>query len=151
MSTSLPSYVHDLVDDAAIFPPGNAPLDEAVAAHRHHQTSSYAALVGPFVVSDTRLPELGGLLEQPLDVIVVVTGGAGAIEPAVTWASRTEGVALAGVEVAMRESDAGDLAPNARRIVTAVDQLGLDVPVSVEVPRLYGDEIGRASCRERVL
>ena len=157
MSTSLPSYVHDLVDDAAIFPPGNAPLDEAVAAHRHHQASSYAGLVGPFVVSDARLAELGEVVSlrdasslgssgratgsttrDDLDVIVVVTGGAGAIEPAVTWASRTEGLALAGLEVAMRESDAGDLAPNARRIVTAVDQLGLDVPVSVEVPRLYG-------------
>ena len=92
------------------------------------------------MVSDARMPELGGLLDEPLDVIVVVAGGAGAIEPAVTWASRTEGVALAGVEVAMRESDAGDLAPNARRIVTAVDQLGLEVPVSVEVPRLYGAE-----------
>jgi len=160
VSTSLPSYVHDLVDDAAIFPPGNAPLDEAVAAHRHHQASSYAGLVGPFVISDARLAELGEVVSlrdasslgssgratgsttrddrDDLDVIVVVTGGAGAIEPAVTWASRTEGLALAGLEVAMRESDAGDLAPNARRIVTAVDQLGLDVPVSVEVPRLYG-------------
>jgi hypothetical protein len=144
VSTSLPSYVHGLVDDAAIFPPGNAPLDEAVAAHRHHLASSYAGLLGPFVVSDTRLPDLARLVERvetaPLDVIVVVTGGAGALEPAVTWASRTEGVALAGVEVAMRESDAGDLAPNAGRIVTAVDRLGLDVPVSVEVPRLYGAE-----------
>jgi hypothetical protein len=140
VSTSLPSYVRDLVDDAAIFPPGNAPLDEAVAAHRQHRASSYAGMVGPFVVSDARLPELGKLLQEPLEVIVVVTGGAGAIAPAITWASRTEGVALAGVEVAMRESDAGDLAPNARRIITAVDQLGLDVPVSVEVPRLYGAE-----------
>ena len=111
MSTSLPSYVHDLVDDAAIFPPGNAPLDEAVAAHRRHRASPHAEMVGP-----------------------------GRTRSAVTWASRADGVALAGVEVAMRESDAGDLAPNARRIVTAVDQLGLDVPVSVEVPRLYGDE-----------
>jgi hypothetical protein len=146
VSTSLPSYVHDLVDDAAIFPPGNVPLEEAVAAHRRHQASPYAALVGPFVVSDARLPELtglpglGGPSEEPLGIIVVVTGGAGAIEPAVTWASRRDGVELAGVEVAIRESDAGDLAPNARRIVTAVDQLGLDVPVAVEVPRLYGAE-----------
>jgi hypothetical protein len=142
VSTSLPSYVHGLVDDAAIFPPGNAPLDEAVAAHRRHEQASYADMVGPFVVADNRLPELGGTpgvhAAAPLDVIVVVTGGAGAIEPAVTWASRTDGVELAGLEIAMRESDAGDLAPNARRIVTAFDQLGVDVPLSVEVPRLYG-------------
>ena len=144
MSTSLPSYVHGLVDDASIFPPGNAPIQEAVAAHRRHRASSYADLVGPFVVSDTRLPELGAVpgvdADAPLDVVVVVTGGAGAVEPAVTWAARTDGVELAGLEIAMRQSDAGDLAPNARRIVTAFDQLGLDVPLSVEVPRLYGDQ-----------
>jgi len=144
VSTSLPSYVHGLVDDASIFPPGNAPIQEAVAAHRRHRASSYADLVGPFVVSDTRLPELGAVpgvaADAPLDVVVVVTGGAGAVEPAATWASRTDGVELAGLEIAMRQSDAGDLAPNARRIVTAFDQLGLDVSLAVEVPRLYGDE-----------
>ncbi len=144
MSTSLPSYVHGLVDDASIFPPGNAPIQEAVAAHRRHRASSYADLVGPFVVSDTRLPDLGAVpgvdADASLDVVVVVTGGAGAVEPAVTWAARTDGVELAGLEIAMRQSDAGDLAPNARRIVTAFDQLGLDVPLSVEVPRLHDAE-----------
>ena len=48
---------------------------------------------------------------------------------------------LRGVEVAIRESDAGDLAPNVRRIVAALDALGGDlddVEVYVEPPRLYG-------------
>ena len=72
-----------------------------------------------------------------------MSGGAGALAPAVAWVGRA-GVTLAGVEVALRDSATGELAHNARRVVTAVDQLvaggDLDdeVPVCVEMPRLYG-------------
>jgi hypothetical protein len=44
-----------LFDDAAIFPPGNLPMAEAVAAHRARQGSP---LVGPFVCSLARFDEL---------------------------------------------------------------------------------------------
>jgi hypothetical protein len=44
-----------LFDDAAIFPPGNTPMDVAVAAHRARQGSP---LVGPFVCSLARFGEL---------------------------------------------------------------------------------------------
>jgi len=145
--TTIPPYLQHLVDDAAIFPPGNAPLPEAVAAHREHRASGHAALVGPFVVSDMRLPELleavGGAGEA-LPVSVVVTGGAGAIEPAVRWATRAGTLELRGLEVALR--DEADLAHNARRMATAVDrlvslgELGDEVPVYVEPPRLRGEE-----------
>jgi len=90
------------------------------------------------------LPDLLRNTSAPQDVIVVVSGGAGALKPAVTWATRDGRLALRGLEIAIRESDAGDLAPNARRIVAAVDGLvasgSLDdeVPVYVEPPRLYG-------------
>jgi hypothetical protein len=73
----------------------------------------------------------------------VVSGGAGALEPAATWATRDGRLTLRGLEIAIRESDAGDLAPNARRIVAAVDSLVAsgtlddDVSVHVEPPRLY--------------
>ncbi|PRY63188.1 hypothetical protein BCF74_10219 [Knoellia remsis] len=39
-----------LIDDAAVFPPGNAPLDVAVQRHRAHRAASYAAVVGPLLV-----------------------------------------------------------------------------------------------------
>ena len=65
-----------LFDDAALFPPGDAPMAEAVPAHRLHRTSWYAGFVGPFICADTRLAEL------PADLVisVVVTGGPGAVE-----------------------------------------------------------------------
>ncbi len=150
MSTStapVPDHLARLVDDAAVFPPGNMPLPEAVAAHAVHRGAAYADLVGPFVVSDQRLPDLRGLVTgrpTPLPVSVVVTGGAGALEPALRWTTGTEELTIAGLEIALR--DEADLAHNARRVTTALDQLlaggelDEDVPVYVEPPRLYGAE-----------
>ncbi len=146
----VPAFLHGLVDDAAALPPGAVALDEAVPAHAARRASDRADLLGAFLVSDTDLP---GLAEHvtasplsPLPVAVVVTGGAGALAPAVQWATRGEHLRLVAVHVAVRESDAGDLAPNARRIVAAVDSLTAtgdleeDVAVHVETPRLYGAE-----------
>jgi hypothetical protein len=146
----VPEFLLGLVDDAAVFPPGNAPLGAAVRDHTEHRAAPYAGLVGPFVVGDRDLPRLAEEVAFPatpaLAVTVVVTGGAGAVEPAVRWATRGGHLELRGIEVAIRESDAGDLAPNAGRIVTAVDRLldsGLldeEVAVYVEPPRLYGEQ-----------
>lgn len=65
-----------LFDDAAIFPPGNALLREAISAHRAHRAASYADLVGPLVVGLADLVALTG--EGPLDVAVVVPNAEGA-------------------------------------------------------------------------
>jgi hypothetical protein len=132
----LPPEYAGLVDDAAIFPPGNAPLADAVTDYRSHLTAPYAALVGPLVISDLRLPELRDLLaaggsESPLPVTVVVSGGAGALEPAARWADGSPLLDLRGLEIALRDLD--DLAGAARRVSAAAD-LGLDVPVYVEPP-----------------
>jgi hypothetical protein len=117
-----------------------------VAAHHGHRTAPYAAFVGPFVVSDTRLPDLLEVSTdgEPLAVSVVVSGGAGSLEPAVRWASRSGTLTLRSLEIVLRDDDTGAIVHNARRILTAVDQLvstgELDdeVPVYVEPPRLYG-------------
>ena len=151
MST-VPGHLRGLVDDAAVFPPGNASLDSALGAHLGHLTAPYADLVGPLVVGDAMLPDLASMVtadlvgptdRHALPVVVVVGGGAGALRPAVSWATRGDRLELRGLETAMRESDAGDLAPNARRIVAAVDalvaagELDDEVPVYVEPPRLH--------------
>ena len=142
----MPSHLHGLVKDAAVFPPGSLPLAEAVAAHARHRAASYGDLVGPLVVTDAMLPDLPALVpgDQPLGVAVVVAGGAGALLPAVRWTVRSDRLGLRGLDVALRDSATGEVAHNARRIVTAVDQLVADgelddeVPVHVEPPRLYG-------------
>ncbi len=157
MSTIPPPYL-SLVDDAAIFPPGNAAIPEAVTAHRAHRQAPHADLVGNFVVDDARLPDLVALVSNgstgdpaltgstsgPLGISLVVTGGAGAVEPAVRWASRSSVLQARSVEIALRDDDSGAIEHNARRIVVAVDQIRMqgelddEVPVYVEPPRLYG-------------
>jgi hypothetical protein len=120
------------------------PLDRAVAAHREHKASEYAAMVGNFVVSDVKIADLIDLMDErdddePLTISLVVTGGAGAIEPAVRWATRAGTIRLAGLECALRDED--DLAHNARRVCSMLDSLEeelADVDVFVEPPRVAG-------------
>jgi hypothetical protein len=139
--STIPAWLTGLVDDAAIFPPGNLPLDRAVAAHREHKSSEYAAMVGNFVVSDVKIPDLLDVLDEQQDddeltINLVVTGGAGAIEPAVRWATRAPTVRLSGLECALRDED--DLGHNARRVCAVIDALEeelADVNVFVEPPR----------------
>ena len=59
----VPPLFAALVDDAAMFPPGNATVPEAVAAHRDHRRSWFAPLVGPLVVRDRQLDELRRVLD----------------------------------------------------------------------------------------
>lgn len=124
-----------LIDDAAVFPPGNRPLAEAVPAHHAHLSGPYADLVGPFVCADRSLADLTPLLDRPIDLTLVVTGGAGAIGPALTHATRSEHVTVRAVEVALRDED--DLSRNAQRIATMLD---LEMPdgatAAVEMPRI---------------
>lgn len=58
-------------DDAAIFPPGNAPLDVAVKAHLDRAATADGRYVGPFVIDEARLPALADLLTEPLDIALV--------------------------------------------------------------------------------
>ncbi|MFD7154426.1 hypothetical protein ACFV9C_07505 [Kribbella sp. NPDC059898] len=118
MST-VPALYHHLVDDASMFPPGNLPLEEAVAAHRSHLHSAYADLVGTFVCTDDDLMKVAEAASTPLRVSVVISGGAGGIEPVVRWGDRSKDVVVAGVEVRLRDED--DLSRNALRVVRACD------------------------------
>jgi hypothetical protein len=122
MST-VPALFRHLVDDAAMFPPGDLPLAEAVAAHRAHRQSAYADLVGSFVCTDEDLMKVAAEAARtgpgPLAVSVVITGGAGGIEPAVRYGDRSTDVEVKAVEVRLRNED--DLSRNALREVRACD------------------------------
>ncbi|MFG3339650.1 hypothetical protein [Glycomyces sp. NPDC048151] len=54
----IPAMLRGLIDDAALFPPGNAALEAAVPAHRGYRQSWYEAMVGPLLVPQSRLAEL---------------------------------------------------------------------------------------------
>ncbi|MGZ0148020.1 hypothetical protein ACXJJ3_13195 [Kribbella sp. WER1] len=118
MST-VPSLYRHLVDDASMFPPGNLPLAEAVAAHQSHLQSASAELVGPFVCTDDNLMKVAEAATEPLRVSVVISGGAGGIEPVIRWGDRSKDVVVTAVEVRLRDED--DLSRNALRVVRACD------------------------------
>ena len=135
------------IDDAAMFPPGNASVEEAIGAHLGYRHSWFASLIGPLLVSDLKLAEVGRTLRRvrmsggpegtlPLLVGVVNTSGAGGLLSLV--GREMEGVELAAVETALRDLD--DLAGNADRVVSAAGQLGDAVRVFVEIPYVPGWE-----------
>ncbi|MCZ4498030.1 MAG: hypothetical protein JWQ74_583 [Marmoricola sp.] len=139
-SDDFPAWLLGLVDDAAAFPPASAPLDRAVADHERHRSAAYAPLLGGFAISDVKVPDLIDVLDhrdadEVLAVNVVVTGGAGAIAPAVRWAARAPHLDLRSVELALRGED---LAQNAQRVLAALGDIEedlTDVPIYVELPR----------------
>ena len=130
---STPAAWTAIIDDAAIFPPGDAPLPEAAAAYAARTVEDGAELVGSFVLRDTDLPQL----RPPVaPVSIVCTGGAGQLAGPSTWVRR-KNVAIAGMEIAVRDLD--DLAGNVRRIVAATDDLETEWPIFVELPQTDPD------------
>jgi len=67
-----------LFDDASSFPPGNAPLPEAVRLHREHRQAWYASLVGPLLVPAAGSRELLEIVAddpEPLRVALIMRPG----------------------------------------------------------------------------
>jgi hypothetical protein len=129
---TIPAVVAGLCDDAAVFPPGLVPLPEAVQAHQQRHGRWYAGLVGPLVLAESALPQLGPLVqpEPPLRLSVTLPGGPAGL-PGVFAAAAELPVELSSVEVVVPEG------------VTAVEFFerlaagvgGRDLDVYVEVPR----------------
>jgi len=124
---AFPEPWRGLVDDAAVFPPGNADLGDALAAYDARRSEWWSGLVGSFVVTDTDL----GSVPAGVPVSVVLTTGAGAVEGVASLAAR-KGLTLAGLEVAVR--DAADPVGNVRRIDAAARAVDLAAPLFIEVP-----------------
>lgn len=63
MPSTTSSVFRDLIDDAAVFPPGNATLPDAVARHRAHRTSGSAQYIGPLLVPAGSADDLVSVLD----------------------------------------------------------------------------------------
>lgn len=125
-----------LIDDAAMFPPGNADVVTAVRDHRTHRAGWYAPAIGPLVVPDTRLAQVAraNTTDAVLELSVVVTGGVGGLAAlGRRELGEASGIEIVAAEIALRDLD--DLPGNANRVVRAAQELDLDrTTVFVELP-----------------
>lgn len=124
--------VAGLCDDAALFPPGNAPFSRAVTAHLAHRRSGHAALVGPLVVPADRLVDLPAVLAgRGLAVSVTVPRPEDAVT-ALGRVRRIGEVRPVAVEIAV---PAGCSAVDVLGSLSGIAAAATGVDVYVEVPR----------------
>lgn len=131
-AAGLPGLVSGLCDDAAVFPPGLAPLNRAVAAYLDRTGSWYGDLVGPLVVPGEALAAMEGLLprSRTLPVSVTVPAGPAHVGEIIARAASLP-LQLASLEVAL---------PAAATVPAAFDEIAAALTsatpkVYIEVPR----------------
>jgi hypothetical protein len=91
-----------LVDDAALFPPGNAAMDVGLRDHAAHLASPYGDLIGPFLCPVTRIDELTAALDEAghLDVSLVVDATGEPTHHALRSTGSDQRLTLVGIEAA---------------------------------------------------
>ncbi|NJP35673.1 hypothetical protein [Micromonospora thermarum] len=138
MSTQLPRLLAGLVDDAAVFPPGSAPLPEAVTAHRRHRTSWYADLVGPLLVPASAVTgrELHPLVDPAEGLVVGLIGDTGLDGLSAALAALPAGVTARQVEVAVAKRGEDPL-PGLAELLKLADRSDVTA-VYAEMPLTFG-------------
>ncbi|WP_262106447.1 hypothetical protein [Arthrobacter sp. Marseille-P9274] len=110
MGEPMTAGLYGFFDDAAVFPPGSAPLDAAVRDHLARRSSPLAALTGPLLLSLDQVAEAHRLAQEtahllgidlaaaPLRIGVVIP--AGRLHDALELAARTmNGIRVTGLEL----------------------------------------------------
>ncbi|SDM06876.1 hypothetical protein SAMN05660642_01535 [Geodermatophilus siccatus] len=134
-TTSSSALFAGLFDDAALFPPGDAPMAAAVPAHRALR-ARLGELVGPFVVPAARLGELGEHLgdasgDDAAPFGISLIAAAGDLPAAAARVDADPRLRLSAVEVPVVADAAA-----AREAVRVLDDvLPAGVPAAVELPR----------------
>jgi hypothetical protein len=101
----VPSLLARLIDDAALFPPCNAAMPDAIKLHLTGRSSEYSDVVGLFLCPASRLPELITELikvkpGKPVELSLVIDTGLGGVPKALSIVeSRAELLALRMVEM----------------------------------------------------
>jgi len=134
-----------LFDDAAVFPPGLAPLPQAVADHIARRSRSYADLVGPLLLPASAIEELLHLeRSEQLDVALVGRPGTDLrlVGDSLSLLGEAPGVPPAGVEIGW--------SPDWRQALTWGAALSVEVPRGNEQGRALTDIQQRPDSRQRV-
>ncbi|NUT37717.1 MAG: hypothetical protein HOV79_32125 [Hamadaea sp.] len=134
-SASIPPLLERLLDDAAVFPPGNATLAQAFAGHRAHRSAWYADLVGVLLLPASAVKEAAAHLLPDEQVAVGVIGDVPLAQL---------GAALAGIDprLPVRQVEAAvskrgeDPHPGLRALLSLLADQGL--PGYAEIPLTWG-------------
>ncbi|RBQ07393.1 hypothetical protein DQE82_21085 [Micromonospora sp. LHW51205] len=135
----MPRLLSGLVDDAAVFPPGNAALPDAVTAHRTHRAAWYTDMVGPLLLpaSEIQRGSLRGLVDPAEGLVIGLIGDTGLDQlPQALDALAPDGVTARQIEapVAKRGEDPQ---PGLSELVALADRLD-GTAVYAEIPLTFG-------------
>ena len=151
-TAALDTLLRGLFDDASLFPPASLAMPDAVAGYARHHGAWYQAMTGPFVCPETRIGDLRISLTAAnvaeIDLSLVVTGGAEAIDSAVESVATEPRLRLRAVEVPVRR-DADPLMAVAE-VVDALDRTllaGAAGYVEVPVAALSGEVLDAVAAR----
>ena len=133
-----PILFHHLIDDAALFPPGNAPMDAAVPAHLALRAGPLAGLIGPFLCPASRVPELVALLpaDGVLEIGLIVDTGLDTVADALVAAKADARIRTVMVEAPVPAGS--DLPVGTVRAIEQVERVAPDARLYVELPRTAG-------------
>jgi hypothetical protein len=123
----MPALFEAIFDDAALFPPGNAPMAEAVRAHLARRGTHDGQLVGPFVCPTARLDELRDALGHGhLELALVST--VDELAEVLGRLAAQQNLTLAAVELKGPVDDLPELPTGLRVFVERPWGNGFDVP-----------------------
>jgi hypothetical protein len=136
-----------LFDDAALFPPGNAPMAAAVPAHRRALGGPHGELLGPFVLPAKRLGEVD--LDGPLAIALIAAPAE--LPAAVRQIQENPSMRLAAVETPV----AADADQTHFAVRTLAATLAPEVTRAVELPRTSArddvlDLLAGTGCRAKL-
>jgi hypothetical protein len=133
LSAGVPAVFDGLFDDAAVFPPGNVPLPQALIDHGHHRKAWYAPMVGPLVLPAARIREVtdgpGG--DDVFEVSLTAKAGDAGLAASLGWAAAAKHLDLRAVELA-EEARSRAPASFVDAVAAAVNDLPEEVVVYVE-------------------
>jgi hypothetical protein len=159
----VPAVLAGLIDDAALYPPGNAAMADAVLTHRRFRGSPLAAIVGRFLCPASRVAELRATLDEgsapparlglsdasrvappadtgPLRIGVIADGGLDDLHRPLADVAADPRLVLEAVEIPLPPGTSGRPAV-VEATKRAVDALPTGLLGFVEVPRVQGWEM----------
>lgn len=136
---SIPPLLTGLFDDAALFPPGNAAMPDAVRGHAGYHQAWYASLVARFVCPAGRLAELDGALAlaglPSPKISMTVPGGPAELAAALAVAEGLPRLQIGAVELPVA---AGELAAALDGLSRSARQ-GIDVFAEAPIAEVTGE------------